>query len=136
LPPIAAVSRIRLSSKAKRANETWSISYEGGEKIGEITSCSLLQGTNIEVRDLFFATPNRLKFLKTERAETQSNVDIINNLAMINHSVGFTLASGNKKLLKHVKQTSLFNRLCEIEEQYQDSSLEVVVPHTPSLVTW
>ncbi len=125
LPSIAAVSRIRLSSKAKRVNEAWSISYEGGEKIREITPCSLLQGTYIEVRDLFFATPNRLKFLKTERAETQSIVDIVNNLAMINYSIGFTLTSGNKKLLKYVKQTSLFNRLCETEEEFQSNSLEV-----------
>ncbi|UJQ21353.1 DNA mismatch repair endonuclease MutL [Wolbachia endosymbiont of Delia radicum] len=125
LPSIAAVSRMKLSSKTSGAKEAWSIRYEGGEKIREITPCSLLQGTYIEVRDLFFATPNRLKFLKTERAETQSIVDIVNNLAMINYSIGFTLTSGNKKLLKYVKQTSLFNRLCEIEEEFQSNSLEV-----------
>ncbi|MGX9891914.1 DNA mismatch repair endonuclease MutL [Wolbachia endosymbiont of Protocalliphora sialia] len=125
LPSIAAVSRMKLSSKASGAKEAWSIRYEGGEKIREITPCSLLQGTYIEVRDLFFATPNRLKFLKTERAETQSIVDIVNNLAMINYSIGFTFTSGNKKLLKYVKQTSLFNRLCEIEEEFQSNSLEV-----------
>ncbi len=125
LPSIAAVSRMKLSSKASGAKEAWSIRYEGGEKIRESTPCSLLQGTYIEVRDLFFATPNRLKFLKTERAETQSIVDIVNNLAMINYSIGFTLTSGNKKLLKYVKQTSLFNRLCEIEEEFQSNSLEV-----------
>ncbi|WP_265037397.1 DNA mismatch repair endonuclease MutL [Wolbachia endosymbiont (group A) of Anomoia purmunda] len=125
LPSIAAVSRMKLSSKASGAKEAWSIRYEGGEKIREITPCSLLQGTYIEVRDLFFATPNRLKFLKTERAETQSIVDIVNNLAMINYSIGFTLTSGNKKLLKYVKQTSLFNRLCEVEEEFQSNSLEV-----------
>ncbi|MFT4327457.1 MAG: DNA mismatch repair endonuclease MutL [Wolbachia pipientis] len=125
LSSIAAVSRMKLSSKASGAKEAWSISYEGGEKIREITPCSLLQGTYIEVRDLFFATPNRLKFLKTERAETQSIVDIVNNLAMINYSIGFTLTSDNKKLLKYVKQTSLFNRLCETEEEFQSNSLEV-----------
>ncbi|MHC3898380.1 UNVERIFIED_CONTAM: DNA mismatch repair endonuclease MutL [Wolbachia endosymbiont of Nasonia longicornis] len=125
LPSIAAVSRMKLSSKASGAKEAWSIRYEGGEKIGEVIPCSLLQGTYIEVRDLFFATPNRLKFLKTERAETQSIVDIVNNLATINYSIGFTLTSSNKKLLKYVKQTSLFNRLCEIEEEFQSNSLEV-----------
>ncbi|QXF95199.1 DNA mismatch repair protein [Wolbachia phage WO] len=125
LPSIAAVSRMKLSSKASGAKEAWSIRYEGGEKIREITPCSLLQGTYIEVRDLFFATPNRLKFLKTERAETQSIVDIVNNLAMINYSIGFTLTSGNKKLLKYAKQTSFFNRLCETEEEFQSNSLEV-----------
>ncbi|WP_265023060.1 DNA mismatch repair endonuclease MutL [Wolbachia endosymbiont (group B) of Ischnura elegans] len=125
LPSIAAVSKMKLSSKASGAKEAWSIRYEGGEKIREIIPCSLLQGTYIEIRDLFFATPNRLKFLKTERAETQSIVDIVNNLAMINYSIGFTLTSGNKKLLKYVKQTSLFNRLCETEEEFQSNSLEV-----------
>ncbi|WP_250296103.1 DNA mismatch repair endonuclease MutL [Wolbachia endosymbiont of Oedothorax gibbosus] len=125
LPSIAAVSRIKLSSKAHGASEAWSISYEGGEKIGELTPYPLSQGTHIEVRDLFFATPNRLKFLKTERAETQSIVDIVNNLAMINYHIGFTLTSGNKKLLKYAKQTSLFHRLCEVEEEFQGNSLEV-----------
>ncbi|WP_353281239.1 DNA mismatch repair endonuclease MutL [Wolbachia endosymbiont (group B) of Horisme vitalbata] len=125
LPSIAAVSRMKLSSKASGAKEAWSIRYEGGEKIEEVIPCSLLQGTYIEVRDLFFATPNRLKFLKTERAETQSIVDIVNNLAMINYSIGFTLTSGNKKLLKYAKQTSFFNRLCETEEEFQSNSLEV-----------
>ncbi|MCM1001113.1 MAG: DNA mismatch repair endonuclease MutL [Wolbachia endosymbiont of Melophagus ovinus] len=125
LPSIAAVSRIKLSSRAGGASEAWSIRYEGGKKVGEITPYSLSQGTYIEVRDLFFATPNRLKFLKTERAETQSIVDIINNLAMINYRIGFTLTSGNKKLLKYTKQTSLFSRLCEIEKEFQNNSLEV-----------
>ncbi len=125
LPSIAAVSRMNLSSKASGAKEAWSISYEGGEKIREITPCSLLQGTYIEVRDLFFATPNRLKFLKTERAETQAIVDIVNNLAIINYSIGFNLTSGNKNLLKYAKQTSFFNRLCETEEEFQSNSLEV-----------
>ncbi|MDX5527198.1 MAG: DNA mismatch repair endonuclease MutL, partial [Wolbachia endosymbiont of Andrena nigroaenea] len=125
LPSIAAVSRIKLSSKASGTSEAWSISYEGGEKMGELTPYSLSQGTHIEVRDLFFATPNRLKFLKTERAETQSIVDIVNNLAMINYHIGFTLTSGNKKLLKCAKQTSLFHRLCEVEEEFQGNSLEI-----------
>ncbi|KAG8240537.1 MAG: DNA mismatch repair endonuclease MutL [Wolbachia endosymbiont of Homalodisca vitripennis] len=125
LPSIAAVSRMNLSSKASGAKEAWSISYEGGEKIRDITPCSLVQGTYIEVRDLFFATPNRLKFLKTERAETQAIVDIVNNLAIINYSIGFNLTSGNKNLLKYAKQTSFFNRLCETEEEFQSNSLEV-----------
>lgn len=114
-----------MSSKASGENEAWSISYEGGEKIGELAPCSLLCGTQIEVRDLFFTTPNRLKFLKTERAETQSIVEIINNLAMINYHIGFTLIADNKKLFKYTKQDSLFNRLCEVEKEFQNNSLKV-----------
>ncbi|MBV0900147.1 MAG: DNA mismatch repair endonuclease MutL [Wolbachia endosymbiont of Fragariocoptes setiger] len=125
LPSIAAVSRIRLSSKANGAEEAWSINYEGGEKTEELFPCSLVCGTQFEVRDLFFATPNRLKFLKTERAETQHIVDIINNLAMINYHVSFTLTSGNKKLLEYTQQPSLLNRLHEIEKEFKENSLEV-----------
>ncbi|QJT94248.1 DNA mismatch repair endonuclease MutL [Wolbachia endosymbiont of Diaphorina citri] len=126
LPSIAAVSRIKLSSKANGTDTAWSISYEGGEKIGKVMPYSLSRGTHIEVRDLFFATPNRLKFLKTERAETQSIVDIVNNLAMINYGIGFTLTSDNKKLLKYAKQESLFSRVCEIEGEFYENSLEIL----------
>lgn len=80
----------------------------GGEKIGELVPYPLSIGTYIEVRDLFFATPNRLKFLKTERAETQSIVDIVNNLAMINYGIEFTLISDNKKLLKYANTNSRY----------------------------
>ncbi len=125
LPSIAAVSRVKLSSRARGTNEAWSVGYEGGEEVVEITPCSLSQGTHVEVRDLFFATPNRLKFLRTERAETQNIVDIVNNLAMTSYNIGFNLSSGNKKLLKYVKQTSLFSRLCEIEEEFYGNALEI-----------
>ncbi len=125
LPSIAAVSRVKLSSRARGTNEAWSVGYEGGEEVVEITPCSLSQGTHVEVRDLFFATPNRLKFLRTERAETQNIVDIVNNLAMASYNIGFNLSSGNKKLLKYVKQTSLFSRLCEIEEEFYGNALEI-----------
>jgi DNA mismatch repair protein MutL len=63
--------------------------------------------------------------LKSKTAETQSIVDIVNNLAMIIYSIGYTLTSGNKELLKYAKRTPLFNRLCEIEEEFQSNSLEV-----------
>ncbi len=120
LPSIAAVSRIKLSSRAKAA---WSIAYEGGEKVMDLTPASIPGGTEIEVRDLFFATPNRLKFLKTERAKTQAIVDIINNLAMINPSIGFTLSANNKRLLKYNKQESLLFRLREIAKEFAENSL-------------
>ncbi|WP_339046607.1 DNA mismatch repair endonuclease MutL [Candidatus Mesenet endosymbiont of Agriotes lineatus] len=122
LPSIAAVSRIKLSSRAKAV---WSIAYEGGEKVMDLTPASIPGGTEIEVRDLFFATPNRLKFLKTERAETQAIVDIINNLAMINPSIGFTLSANNKRLLKYNKQESLLFRLREIAKEFAENSLKV-----------
>ncbi len=125
LPSIAAVSRITLSSKVAETGEAWSISYEGGYKMEELAPCPLARGTCIEVRDLFFATPNRLKFLKTERAETQHIVNIVNNVAIINHEIGFTLISDNKRLLRYYNQPSLLNRLCEVEKEFSSSALAV-----------
>ncbi|WP_339046871.1 DNA mismatch repair endonuclease MutL [Candidatus Mesenet endosymbiont of Phosphuga atrata] len=125
LPSIAAVSRIKLSSRAKGVDSAWSIAYEGGEKVMDLTPSAIPSGTEIEVRDLFFATPNRLKFLKTERAETQAIVDIVNNLAMINPGISFILYSSDKRLFKYTKQTSLLTRLCEIEKEFQENALEI-----------
>ncbi|QKX01872.1 DNA mismatch repair endonuclease MutL [Wolbachia endosymbiont of Cruorifilaria tuberocauda] len=125
LPSIAAVSRVKLLSKARGASEAWSVSCEDGGKIIDVVPCSLSQGTHVEVCDLFFATPNRLKFLKTEKAETRSIVDITNNLAMINYGIEFSLSSDGKKLLEYVKQPSLFDRLCEMEEEFCGNTLEI-----------
>ncbi|GAT78092.1 DNA mismatch repair protein, partial [Ehrlichia ruminantium] len=72
-------------------------------------------GTYIEVRDLFFATPNRLKFLKTEKAEVQSIIDIVNKLAMVNHDIKFSLCVDGKQVFKYLKQQSEIDRLAEIK---------------------
>ena len=61
LPAIGAVSRLTLASRAKGASEAWSIAVEGGSK-GAPAPDSLAAGTRVEVRDLFYATPARLKF--------------------------------------------------------------------------
>ena len=58
------------------------------------------QGTQIEVRDLFYATPARLKFMKSERAETLAVSDVVKRLAMAHPEVGFTLTSGDRNLLR------------------------------------
>src|SRR5262245_27286958 len=68
LPSIASVSRMTITSRLKGADESWEIQVEGGKK-GQPRPAALAQGTVVEVRDLFYATPARLKFLKTDRAE-------------------------------------------------------------------
>ena len=57
-------------------------------------------GTHIAVRDLFFATPARLKFLKSDRAETQASCDIVRRLAMAHPQIGFVLYSGGRLVFK------------------------------------
>jgi DNA mismatch repair protein MutL len=103
LPSIGAVSRLSIASR-QMDGEPWGIKIEGGKKnVAEPTSSP--KGTRIEVRDLFYATPARLKFLKSERAETSAVVDQVKRLAMSNPAAGFTLRSAARMLLNLEKES-------------------------------
>jgi DNA mismatch repair protein MutL len=91
LPSIGSIARVSITSKARGATDAWAIGVEGGA-IGDVEPASLAQGTLIEVRDLFYAIPARLKFLKTARSELTAVVDIIERLAMAHPDVRFRLS--------------------------------------------
>ena len=99
LPSIGAVARVTITSRVTGAESAWSLSVEGG-KLGEVQPAAYPQGTRIEVRDLFYATPARLKFLKTPRTELTLSVETINRLAMAHPNVGFTLSDGTRTVLR------------------------------------
>ena len=99
LPSIGAVSRMTVTSRPPDAAEAWSLTVEGGRK-GEAIPAALGPGTRIEVRDLFFATPARLKFLKTPRTEYGHAEDAIARLAMAFPQVGFTLSDEKRTSLR------------------------------------
>ncbi|MBE6459063.1 MAG: DNA mismatch repair endonuclease MutL [Alphaproteobacteria bacterium] len=96
LPSIASVARLTIISRTKNAENAWQISIEGGQK-SEVRPAAHPQGTRIEVRDLFYATPARLKFLKSSSNETAQCVDIVNRIALANANVSFYLYDGEKK---------------------------------------
>ncbi len=98
LPSIAAVSRMTLTSRPKGAAEAMTLRIEAGCAAAPEPAAHRA-GTRIEVRDLFFATPARLKFLKAPRTETSHARDALERLAMAHPEVGFTLADENRKLL-------------------------------------
>lgn len=98
LASIAAVSRLKIETREK-GGDAWEICVEAGKKSG-IKPSSHPQGTRIEVRDLFYATPARLKFLKTERAEYMAIKDTVQRLAMAYPHVGFALNHDGSKTLK------------------------------------
>ncbi len=118
LPSIASVSRITITSRPQ--NDTsefaWSINIIGGEK-QEPHPASLSKGTKIEVRDLFFATPARLKFLKTEKTEIHYIVDCLKKIAMANPNIAFSLTSEGKEIFNYDAydgEEALYNRLNDI----------------------
>lgn len=89
LPSLGAVGRLKITSRAE-GHDGVSLSVSGG-RVDPIKPAALTKGTVVELRDLFFATPARLKFLRTDRAEAQAISDVIKRLAMAEPFVGFTL---------------------------------------------
>ncbi len=94
LPSIGAVARLAIASRAPDAEGAWMIAVEGGQVAPVKPSpwAGLSQsGARVDVRDLFFATPARLKFMKSERAETMAVSDVVKRLAMARPDVWFSL---------------------------------------------
>ncbi len=89
LPSLAAVGRLTITSRAAGA-EAASIRVEGG-RAGPVKPAALRAGTVVELRELFFATPARLKFLRSDRAESQAISDTVKRLAMAEPAIGFAL---------------------------------------------
>ena len=90
LPSIGAVSRLSIASRKRGAAEAWSIAVDAGAK-GGVKPAAQAQGTRVEVRDLFYATPARLKFMKSVRAERDQAVDVVERLAMAHPEVAFAV---------------------------------------------
>ncbi len=99
LPSIGAVSRMAVTSRPAGAAEAWRLTVEGGRKAAPEPAAQG-PGTRVEVRDLFFATPARLKFLKTSRTEYGHAEDVVARLAMAFPQVGFALSDGNRTTLR------------------------------------
>ena len=91
LPSIGAVAKLAITTRHASEPHAWSLSVEGGEKSG-IMPAALSQGTRVEVSDLFYATPARLKFLKTDRTEAEAIREVVRRLAMARPDIAFTLA--------------------------------------------
>jgi DNA mismatch repair protein MutL len=91
LPSIGAVARLVIISRNALEPHAWSIAVDAGVK-SEIKPAALGGGTSVEVRDLFHATPARLKFLKLDRTEAEAVRETVRRLAMSRPDVAFTLA--------------------------------------------
>jgi DNA mismatch repair protein MutL len=91
LPSIGAVARLTITTRHADEPHAWAIAVDGGSK-GEVKPAALGEGTRVEVRDLFYATPARLKFLKSDRSEGEAIREVARRLAMSRPDVAFTLA--------------------------------------------
>jgi DNA mismatch repair protein MutL len=98
LPSIASVSRFSIRSRAARADTAWSVDADGGS-VSKPSPVAHPTGTTIEVHDLFYNTPARRRFLKTERTEFGHIERWLRRLALSRPDVGFTLTHNQRKVL-------------------------------------
>ena len=99
LPAIASVSRFEIISRRRGAADAFAIAVEGGRKAA-VRPAAHGEGTRVEVRDLFYATPARLKFLKAQRTELHHANDAVRRLAMSCPHIAFSFASEERTHLR------------------------------------
>jgi DNA mismatch repair protein MutL len=114
LPSIGAVARLTIASRDGGEPYAWSITVDAGNK-GQLKPAALEIGTRAEVHDLFYATPARLKFLKSERSEAEAIREIVRRLAMGRPDLAFTLAGeGRSPVIWPARSVDAAGRLARL----------------------
>lgn len=131
LPSIASVAKMKIMTRRKEDTDNgWEMEIKGGEK-GDVVPAACGYGTRIEVRDIFYATPARLKFLKADASETGACADIISRIALAHPNVAFYLyAEEKKKIALDASNGDLFDaRLVRAAEvmghEFAENSLQI-----------
>ncbi len=99
LASISSVARLTLTSRTASASEAWQVETEGRDMTPRVQPAAHPVGTSVEVRDLFFNTPARRKFLKAEKTEFDHLQEVIRRLALARFDVGFHLRHNGKSIL-------------------------------------
>jgi len=137
LPSIGSVSRLTIVSKSRDEEMAWQLDVEGSVK-GDLIPASHPGGTRVTVRDLFYATPARLKFLKSSGTELGHCADHLNRLAIAHPSVEFTLKDGTRTVFHYPLCKDLQERLKAVLGQtFIENAREVVAKRDGGeLVGW
>lgn len=98
LASVASVSRLTLTSKPFDQSEAWQVQSQGRDMSTELSPAAHTDGTTVEVRDLFFNTPARRKFLRTEKTEFNHLEEVVKRQALSRFDVAFTLRHNNRTI--------------------------------------
>ena len=110
LPSIAAVSEFEIASRTHDSDGGHSLKHVGNKSLG-VSACSMAPGTKITVRNLFWNVPARLKFLKSESAESGHITDMVQRMALSHPHIGFLLQVGDKTIYDLPIHTNLEDRI-------------------------
>ncbi|MDX2307518.1 MAG: DNA mismatch repair endonuclease MutL [Hyphomicrobium sp.] len=129
LPSIGSIADLTIASRTRTSAAGHAIAVLRGEK-SPLKPVAVNPGTSVEVRELFSATPARLKFLKSERAENMATSETVRRLAMAHPEVGFTLVTGERATLRlprcETSMDGLLSRLGRIMgREFMDDALEI-----------
>ncbi len=124
LPAIASVSRLRLRTRERDAETGHECLVEGGEPPIE-RAVGMAPGTEVQVRDLFFNTPARFKFLKADRTETGHLVAAVENLALAWPEVGFRLSGADRTILDVEPVEDLAARVFQLEPRWAKDAVPI-----------
>ncbi len=113
LAAIGAAARLTLTSRRRGSDGAFEIAVEGS-RVGPVRPAALAESTRIEVHDLFFATPARLKFLKSARAEASAITDVVKRLALAHPGVRFTLAGSDRSEIDYAVETGAGARAARV----------------------
>lgn len=132
LPSIGSVSRLSILSRAKDADSAFEIGVDAGKIDGPkpaAWSGLTSNGTRVDVRDLFYATPARLKFMKTERAEAQAIADSVRRLALARPDVAFHLETEERAVIKLLAEQGDDARLkrlgAVLGKEFRENAVEI-----------
>jgi len=117
LASISSVSRLTLTSRTEGQEAAWQVVTEGRDMVAEVAPAAHPQGSTVEVRDLFFNTPARRKFLKTEKTEFKHLEEVVKRLALSRFDVAFTLRH-NAKVIHQLRPA-----VTEAEQERRIASL-------------
>ncbi|MGJ7040688.1 DNA mismatch repair protein MutL [Shinella sp. BE166] len=126
LPSIGSVAKLSLLSRTAEAGEGAEISVTGG-KVQPVRPAAANRGTVVEVRDLFFATPARLKFLKSEKAEASAISDVVRRMAIAFPQVRFVLSGSDRTTLEFpATGTDRLARIAQVlGRDFRDNAIEI-----------
>ncbi|PSJ61117.1 DNA mismatch repair endonuclease MutL [Kumtagia ephedrae] len=124
LPSIGSVSRLSIRSRTADG-EAAEITVEGG-RVSAVKPAGANRGTAVEVRDLFYATPARLKFMKGERAEASAIADVIRRIAIAFPNIRFTLSGSDRSTLDFTTAGDRLKRIAQVMGvEFPENSLAI-----------
>lgn len=130
---ISSVSRLTLTSRTAEQDEAWQVYAEGRDMSPVVKPASHPQGTTVEVLDLFYNTPARRRFLKSDKTESGHTEDMVRRAAFSRPDVGFILTHNGKRILHCAAGktgTSAASRLAAIcGKDFADRAVYLEWPH-------